>query len=91
MSDEKDTIQCELCGAYNARIRRVHRTLGKGEELILVEQIPLVVCRNCGESYFTAATLRHLEQIRETRKGRTTPRTIPVATFDGQEHPASRT
>jgi YgiT-type zinc finger domain-containing protein len=91
MSDEKDTMQCELCGAYSARIRRVHRTLGKGEELILVERIPLVVCRNCGESYFTAATLRHLEQIRETRESRTTPRTIPVAAFDEQERPAPRT
>ena len=82
MSDEKETIQCELCGAYNACIRHVNRTLGKGEEMILVEHIPLVVCRNCGQSYFTAATLRHLEQIRCTRETRTTSRTIPVASFD---------
>jgi YgiT-type zinc finger domain-containing protein len=82
MSDEKETIQCELCGAYSTRIRHVNRTLGKGEEMILVEHIPLVVCRNCGQSYFTAATLHHLEQIRCTRETRTTSRTVPVASFD---------
>jgi YgiT-type zinc finger domain-containing protein len=82
MSDEKDTMQCEVCGAYSARIRRVHRTLGKGKDLILVENIPLVVCRQCGASYYTAATLRHLEEIRCTRDTSTAPRTIPVATFD---------
>lgn len=82
MSDEKDTIQCEICGAYSARVRRVNRTQGKGEEMILVENIPLVVCRNCGQSYFTAATLRQLEQIRCTRDDRTTSRPILVAIFD---------
>jgi YgiT-type zinc finger domain-containing protein len=82
MNDEKETIQCELCGAYSARIRHVNRTLGKGEDMILVEHIPLVVCRNCGQSYFTAATLRHLEQIRCTRETHTTSRTVPVASFD---------
>ena len=82
MSDEKDTIQCEICGAYNARIRRVNRTQGKGEDMILIENIPLVVCSSCGQSYFTAATLRQLEEIRCTRDGRTTSRPIPVAIFD---------
>ena len=82
MSDDKDTIQCELCGAYSARIRRVNRTQGKGEAMILVENIPLVVCGGCGQSYFTAATLRHLEEIRCTRDRRPASRLIPVAAFD---------
>jgi hypothetical protein len=43
MNDEKETIQCELCGAYSARIRHVNRTLGKDEEMILVEHISLVL------------------------------------------------
>ncbi len=81
-NDEKDTIQCELCGAYSARVRRVNRTLGKGEEMILVERIPLVVCRDCGQSYFTAATLNQLERLRCTRETSTTSRSIPVAIFD---------
>jgi YgiT-type zinc finger domain-containing protein len=82
MSDEKDTIQCEICGAYHARTRRVNRTQGKGEDMILIENIPLVVCSSCGQSYFTAATLRQLEEIRCKRDGRTTSRPIPVAIFD---------
>ncbi|ETW92520.1 MAG: hypothetical protein ETSY1_43270 [Candidatus Entotheonella factor] len=81
MSDDKDIIQCDICGAYSARIRRVNRTQGKGEDMILVENIPLVVCRSCGQSYFTATTLRELERIRCTRDGHTI-RPISVAIFD---------
>ena len=76
------TIQCEQCGKDSAKIRRVPQTLGKGDELIVVENVPLVACRNCGESYFTADTLHHLERIRCTRETSTTPRLIPVANFD---------
>ena len=82
MSHDKDTIQCELCSAYSARIRRVNRTQGKVEEMILVEKIPHVVCGSCGQSYLTAATLRHMEESRGTRDTRTTSRPIPVAAFD---------
>jgi YgiT-type zinc finger domain-containing protein len=76
------TTHCEPCGQDSAHIRRVPQTLGKGDELIVVEHVPLVVCRNCGESYFTADTLHHLEHIRCTRETSTTPRRIPVANFE---------
>ncbi|WP_256868021.1 YgiT-type zinc finger protein [Candidatus Entotheonella palauensis] len=82
MTKQTATIQCEQCGHDSARIRRVPQTLGKGEDLIVVENVPLVACRNCGESYFTADTLHHLEHIRSTRETSTSPRQIPVANFE---------
>jgi YgiT-type zinc finger domain-containing protein len=76
------TTHCEPCGQGSAHIRRVPQTLGNGDELIVVEHVPLVVCRNGGESYFTAETLHHLEHIRCTRETNTAPRRIPVANFE---------
>jgi YgiT-type zinc finger domain-containing protein len=64
MTKQRETIQCEQCGQDSAYIRRVPQTLGKGDALIVVENVPLVACRNCGESYLTAETLHHLEHIR---------------------------
>jgi len=75
-------IQGKPCGQDSVHIRRGPQTLGKGDALIVVENVPLVACRNCGERYVTAETLYHLEHIRCTRETRTTPRQIPVANFD---------
>ncbi|TEU17044.1 MAG: YgiT-type zinc finger protein, partial [Anaerolineales bacterium] len=47
---------CDICGQEGARIRRVARTYGKGKDLLVIENIPLVSCPHCGESYLTAET-----------------------------------
>jgi YgiT-type zinc finger domain-containing protein len=55
---------CDVCGKDGARIRRVTETYGKGNDLLVIENVPLVVCPHCGESYFTADTLHEIERIR---------------------------
>ena len=45
---------CDLCGQSGAQVRRVARSYGKGETLFVIENVPLVSCPHCGESYFTA-------------------------------------
>ncbi len=48
---------CDICGKEDARIRRVSRSYGKGDNLLVIEHIPVVSCPHCGESYITAETL----------------------------------
>src|SRR5262245_6738745 len=76
-------IRCDLCGKRNARIRRVSRTLGQGKTAILVEQVPVVVCPDCGESYMTSETLKELERIRVHRRQVGVPRRMLVTRFGG--------
>ena len=40
---------CDICGQDGARIRRVTETYGKGKNLLLIEQVPMVSCPSCGE------------------------------------------
>lgn len=47
-------MKCELCGNSGARVRRITRSYGKGESLLVIEKIPIVSCGACGESYLTA-------------------------------------
>ena len=54
---------CDICGQEGARIRRVAETYGKRKDLIVIENIPMVSCCHCGESYFTAETLHEIERI----------------------------
>lgn len=72
---------CDICGKSGARIRHVTRSYGKGADLLVIENIPLVTCPNCGESYFTAETLHEIERIKRHRKVVAEERRVPVATF----------
>ena len=73
---------CDICGQDGARIRKVTRTYGRGEDLLVIENIPVVGCPHCGESYMTAQTLHQLEQIKQRRKSLAVERPVEVASFN---------
>jgi YgiT-type zinc finger domain-containing protein len=70
-----------LCNEKSARTRRITRSYGKGENLLAIENIPVVSCPACGESYFTADTLHELERIKLYRKNFADKRRVAVAEF----------
>jgi YgiT-type zinc finger domain-containing protein len=41
---------CDICGKKGAEVRHVTRSYGKGANLLIIENVPVVVCPNCGES-----------------------------------------
>ncbi len=74
-------MKCDLCGSDQAKIRYISRSYGNNEELFIIENIPLISCPECGESYFTAQTLHQIETIKQRKKSVSVIRSIPVATF----------
>ncbi len=72
---------CDICGQENARIRKITETYGKGKNLIIIENIPMISCTRCGESYFTAETLHEIERIRLHHKNFAVERSVEVAIF----------
>ncbi len=72
---------CDICGQEGARIRHVTRSYGKGENLLIIENVPVTSCPHCGESYLTAVTLHEIERIKLHRQNFTTERPVPVAVF----------
>jgi YgiT-type zinc finger domain-containing protein len=72
---------CDICGNQGAKIRRITRSYGKGEQLLVIENIPVVSCPNCGESYLTADTLHEIERIKLHRNSWAQERKIQVAAF----------
>lgn len=65
----------------NARVRRVTRSYGKGDYLLVIENISIVSCPGCGESYFTADTSHEIERIKLHRKDFADQRSVSVAGF----------
>jgi len=72
---------CDICGKEGARIRHVTRSYGKGEDLLIIENIPIVSCPHCGESYFTAETLYEIERIKLHRQSFAAKREVSIAEF----------
>ena len=74
-------MKCDNCGKEDVRIRRISRSYGKGVNLLVIENIPVVSCPYCGESYLTADTLHEIERIKLLRKNFAQERNVAVATF----------
>ena len=72
---------CEICGKEGARVRHVTRSYGKGESLLVIENVPVISCPHCGESYLTAETLHEIERIKLHRQNFATERSVSVAVF----------
>jgi YgiT-type zinc finger domain-containing protein len=72
---------CDNCGKEGARVRHVSRSYGKGEDLLVIENIPVVSCPHCGESYMTVETLHEIERIKMHRKNLAEERIVSVAKF----------
>ena len=72
---------CDVCGKRGAQVRHVPRTYGKGANIFVIEDVPIVSCPHCGESYLTAETLHEIERIKLHRRALAEERRITVATF----------
>ena len=72
---------CDICGEEGARIRKITDVYGKGKHLLVIENIPMVSCSTCGESYFTAETLQEIERIKIHRTSLAIKRLIEVVSF----------
>ena len=72
---------CDICGQKGAQVRHVTRSYGKGADLLIIENIPVVSCPRCGESYLTAETLHEIERIKLHRHSFAKERSVPVAAF----------
>lgn len=59
-------MMCDICGEQGARVRRVTRSYGKGENLLVIENVPVINCPHCGESYLTAERLHEIERIKSS-------------------------
>ncbi len=59
---------CDICGQEGARVRRVARSYGKGKDLLVIENVPVVSCPHCGESYLTAETLHEIKRIKRHQR-----------------------
>ncbi|CAN5462897.1 hypothetical protein BH20ACI1_BH20ACI1_08780 [soil metagenome] len=83
MKEQKNEklIVCDICGIKAARTVKRPQVLGRGTQMLLVDNVPVIACRNCGESYLTSETIHRLDGIRSKQKAKPAARKIAVAEF----------
>jgi YgiT-type zinc finger domain-containing protein len=74
-------MTCDICGKDGAHVRRISRSYGSGANLFVIENVPVVICPRCGESYLTAETLHELERIKLHRRSWAQERSVAVAAY----------
>lgn len=58
---------CTACGRKGVKTRHVTRSYGAGKNLLVIENVPISSCPQCGESYLDAETLHEIDRIRRER------------------------
>ncbi len=80
---------CKNCGQEGAYIHKTTEAYGTGDRLVVIEDIPVISCRNCGVDLLSADTLDHLHMLmtylRSNPASRANERSVKVASF--QESP----
>lgn len=79
--EREELIACDVCGKSGARLRYVTRSYGKGASLLVIENVPVITCPHCGESYLTAETRHEIERIKLHRADFAKARRVAVAVF----------
>jgi len=74
-------MNCQICGKRTASIKKVTKSFGRGQSLVLIEDIPVLSCSSCHESYITADTAREIDRIRKNRATLGKAKRVLVASF----------
>lgn len=72
---------CDYCGKDGARLRYKTQVCGPKNDKFLVENVPVICCPHCHETYMTAQTAKSLDRLLQRRKELAYPQTFDVIEF----------
>jgi YgiT-type zinc finger domain-containing protein len=61
---QQTTLACANCGSANVGMRHVRSAFWQDERLVVVENIPALVCGACAEKFYDDATVVELDLLR---------------------------
>lgn len=73
---------CSNCGRPNAKVRQISQLLGKGDKTLIIENLPVVDCPDCGAQYFTPEMQDGLDHVLAGRKSLAVKRLVDVVDYE---------
>lgn len=73
---------CFQCNTDNASVLLHDRVYREDNEILIVEQVPSISCRKCGQIFYNTKTLTHLERIQANKEKLASDRTVKIVDFN---------
>lgn len=71
---------CDSCdGTLDSRTVTVDWR--RGGRLVVIENVPALVCKHCGERYYSQNAMKRMEQIGKSKRSARRTIKVPVAQF----------
>jgi len=61
---EQLSATCPVCESADTRLDRVRSAFWHNDRLVVIEEVPALVCNTCGEQFYDDATVRVIDQMR---------------------------
>ena len=71
---------CDFCDG-TLTPRTVTVDWRRGGRLVVIENVPALVCNHCGERYYAQAVMRQMEEIAKSKRSRGRTIKVQVAKF----------
>jgi YgiT-type zinc finger domain-containing protein len=62
--EQQSSLACANCGSANVGLRHVRSAFWQDDRLVVVQDIPALVCGACAEQFYDDATVVELDQLR---------------------------
>lgn len=72
---------CAYCGEVAAREVFLPQVYPNGEEVIVIENVPSMICDNCGQHYLHDLAWKFVDEVLRHPDKHTKKRTVKVATY----------
>ena len=61
---EQLSAACPVCESADTRLARVRSAFWHDDRLVVIEDVPALVCNTCGEQFYDDAAVRLLDRMR---------------------------
>ena len=72
---------CDFCDG-ELHPRRVRVVRSRSRKLVIIDDVPALVCSQCGMKYFDASAVRSMEAILRRSRAHTRTIKVPVTKFE---------
>lgn len=74
-------VECSYCGEIAAREVAMAQTYRSGDNLIVIEKVPTMICDSCGQSYLHSPSWKFVNEVLKHPDKHTKERMVKVATY----------
>src|SRR5664279_2238582 len=61
---EQPSAACPVCESTDTRLARVRSAFWHNDRLVVIEDVPALVCNTCGEQFYDDAAVRIIDRMR---------------------------